>query len=106
MLDGLGRQRIDAVSYTHLDVYKRQLESKAEDALAGAAVEAEHGKGVIGNFAGYFFEGSGVQSFLIAEVVIEEGLVYPCGGGNGAGSSTGEAMFAEFACLLYTSRCV
>jgi hypothetical protein len=73
------------------------LESKAEDALAGAAVEAEHGKGVIGNFAGYFFEGSGVQSFLIAEVVIEEGLVYPCGGGNGAGSSTGEAMFAEFA---------
>jgi hypothetical protein len=53
------------------------LESKAEDALAGAAVEAEHGKGVIGNFAGYFFEGSGVQSFLIAEVVIEEGLVLP-----------------------------
>jgi hypothetical protein len=51
------------------------LEDEAEDALSGAAVQAEHGKGVAGDFASHFFEGGGVEGFLIAEVVVEQGLV-------------------------------
>jgi hypothetical protein len=73
------------------------LEDQAEDALAGAAVEVQNGEGVSCYFAGYFFKGGGVEGFLVAEVVIEQGLVDAGRGGDGAGTRAGEAVLAEFA---------
>jgi hypothetical protein len=72
------------------------LEDEAEDALAGAEVEAEYRECLAGDFACHFAEGGGVESFLVAEIVIEEGLVDAGGGGDGAGAGAGEAVLAEF----------
>jgi hypothetical protein len=73
------------------------LEGEAEDALAGGAGHVEDGEGVACDAGGDLFEGGDVEGFLVAEVVVEEGLIDGGGVGDGGGASAGEAMLAEFA---------
>jgi hypothetical protein len=78
------------------EVAVEMLEDQAEDALAGAAVQIEKRERVPRDFPGHFFECRYVKSFLVAEIVIEQGLVDAGRSGDGAGARACQSVLAEF----------
>ena len=86
-------ERYRSVSYTHLDVYKRQLETMREDYVRTARAKGLSESLVVMRHA---FKNSLIEIVTVAGLQI---------GGLLSGSVMAETVFS-IPCLLYTSRCV
>ena len=73
------------------------LQRGTQNALPGAALQVEHRESLARDFSRHFFQRCRVETFFVAKIVVEQGLVYTSGGRNGAGPRPRQAMFAEFA---------